>query len=706
MGRTVKVGLEAETRKYISEVKAATSATDDLGDELAELKTKGLALEVVAKQADDAGEALDDLKTDSDRAGESLKDTAVDAGRASEAIDDVGDAARTAARQVEKLDREIEQARRELRGLAAGFADADAASRVDLTKGITALEAKIRDLRKNRNFLNELMPDPAGGGLWDSLTKALPDTIKGKVIAGAVAAGVAVAPLLGSAIAGAVVGGVGLGGLIGGVALAASSPEVKKRGKEVGKAFFDGLKSEATDAFAGPVMAALDDLEAWGNRALPKLGQLFDNVAPGLDHLVDSVLGFGDALLDSFVYASGRAEGPMRALGNLIETTGEAVGDLIENLSDHSEEGADALDDLTATIKFTIDTISGLVGFLADTYGAVGTFFDELRGNLNDLRGALGLEMWPTKEIRLYTKATGELAEGQSAAARAARGHRDALVELSTEMKAETDPVFGLLTAQKKLADAQKDAAEAAKEHGENSAEAKEALRNLATAAIELEGKAGALGETFDGELSPSLKATLRSAGLTEKQIRDLGRQFRDAKGAAEDLAGNYAVGISLSGMVKASKDVRQLRADINKLRGKTIPINVKISQQGEILYGGQVGAYAEGGEIEGPGTGTSDSVPILASAGEHMWTAAEVQAAGGHQAMERMRADVLSGGNTQTSTTRVMPAAAAQRILVEARGDIDLSRADATAFGQLLLSTIRTKGAVRQELITLVNQN
>jgi hypothetical protein len=703
VSRNVKVGLDAEVSAYVAGVKAAAKATDDLGDELAELKTKGAALEVVSRQADGAGEALDDLKTDSDRAGESLKDTAVDAGRASEAIDDVGDSARTAARHVEKLDREIDQARQELKGLVVQFAEADAASRVDLTKGVTALEAKIRDLKKNRNFLKELMPDPDDHSLWDSLTKALPDTIKGKVIAGAVAAGVSVAPLLGAAIAGAVVGGVGLGGIVGGVALAASSPEVKKRGKELGKAYFEGLKSEAEDAFAGPIMGALDQLDEWGGTALPKIGKFFDNLAPGLDDFTGSVIGAGDALLDSFVYASERSGAPMRALGNLIETTGEAVGDLIENLSDHADEGAAALDDLTVVVKGTIDAVSGLVGFLADTYEATGTFFDTLRGNLNDLRGALGLEMWPTKEARLYTKATEDLAEGQSAAARAARGHRDALVDLSTEMKAETDPVFGLLNAQKKLAEANVAAAEAVEEHGRNSKEAKAALRDLATAAIELEGKAGALGESFDGKLSPSLKATLRAAGLTEKQIKDLEQQFRDAKGAGEDFARNYKAEVSLAGMVKASKSVKQLREDIGKLRGKDLYINVHVSQHGELLFGNQASAYAEGGAIEGPGTGTSDSVPILASAGEHMWTAAEVQAAGGHQAMERMRADVLSSGSTQTSRTQVMPASATQRVVVEARQVLDLSRADATAFGQLLASTLRTKTAVRQEVKTLL---
>jgi phage-related protein len=53
---------------------------------------------------------------------------------------------------------------------------------------------------------------------------------------------------------------------------------------------------------------------------------------------------------------------------------------------------------------------------------------------------------------------------------------------------------------------------------------------------------------------------------------------------------------------------------------------------------------FAVGGEIDGPGTGTSDSVLIRASRGEHMWTAREVQAAGGHDAMYSLRRAVLGG--------------------------------------------------------------
>lgn len=55
-----------------------------------------------------------------------------------------------------------------------------------------------------------------------------------------------------------------------------------------------------------------------------------------------------------------------------------------------------------------------------------------------------------------------------------------------------------------------------------------------------------------------------------------------------------------------------------------------------------KVDPLAAGGPVIGPGGPTDDQVPLWGSAGEHMWTAAEVQAAGGHAAMYRMRRQVL----------------------------------------------------------------
>jgi len=56
-------------------------------------------------------------------------------------------------------------------------------------------------------------------------------------------------------------------------------------------------------------------------------------------------------------------------------------------------------------------------------------------------------------------------------------------------------------------------------------------------------------------------------------------------------------------------------------------------------------GKRASGGSIFGPGSGTSDSIPIMASNGEHMLTANEVELMGGHDAVYQFRSALRAGG-------------------------------------------------------------
>lgn len=52
----------------------------------------------------------------------------------------------------------------------------------------------------------------------------------------------------------------------------------------------------------------------------------------------------------------------------------------------------------------------------------------------------------------------------------------------------------------------------------------------------------------------------------------------------------------------------------------------------------------ASGGSVFGPGSETSDSIPAMLSNNEHVWSAREVRGAGGHGAMERLRAMAREG--------------------------------------------------------------
>ncbi|MEV0608132.1 phage tail tape measure protein [Polymorphospora rubra] len=58
----------------------------------------------------------------------------------------------------------------------------------------------------------------------------------------------------------------------------------------------------------------------------------------------------------------------------------------------------------------------------------------------------------------------------------------------------------------------------------------------------------------------------------------------------------------------------------------------------------GEIQGFHVGGSVWGPGTATSDSIPAMLSRGEHVWTAAEVHGAGGHDAVLRMRALAKAG--------------------------------------------------------------
>ncbi|WP_280196256.1 transglycosylase SLT domain-containing protein [Nocardia farcinica] len=72
------------------------------------------------------------------------------------------------------------------------------------------------------------------------------------------------------------------------------------------------------------------------------------------------------------------------------------------------------------------------------------------------------------------------------------------------------------------------------------------------------------------------------------------------------------------------------------------------------------VGARAmggPGGPVHGPGNGKDDRAGLYRlSRGEHVWTADEVRAAGGHEAMYRMRRTVLKGGGTQAKPDGPLP--------------------------------------------------
>jgi hypothetical protein len=200
------------------------------------------------------------------------------------------------------------------------------------------------------------------------------------------------------------------------------------------------------------------------------------------------------------------------------------------------------------------------------TWDQITQLFPQTVAEINKLQsGASGV----AGAVHQATAATKSYKTASQAAAAATRGERDAFVDLTEKLKAETDPVFGLIAAERTLTSAKHTATAAIKKYGQNSIQAKDATIKLAQAALDLQSKVGAAGSTLDGKMSPSLLKTLHAAGLTDTQIKILAGQFRGAKTDADKFAGNYAAHASAPGATKADQQIKDAYRSALKYAGK-----------------------------------------------------------------------------------------------------------------------------------------
>lgn len=134
-------------------------------------------------------------------------------------------------------------------------------------------------------------------------------------------------------------------------------------------------------------------------------------------------------------------------------------------------------------------------------------------------------------------------------------------------------------------------------------------------------------------------------AGLGKRALDVMAGMVTAAKITAE------ALHLPMAGaLAKAEKNINEFRASYNKaiggLHDKHTSITADFGWKGLSVFRTKSGKamFASGGAItEGSGP-TADDVPLWGSKGEHIWTAREVTAAGGHDAMKRWRAAVLRG--------------------------------------------------------------
>ena len=522
-----------------------------MADEKKQLILDLLARAKTRQGTDEAARDLDHLADSADKADKHTEKLGTTSEKLGHQTDKMGNSLAATKGQISSLDREIDLADKELKKLSASFAEAGSSSeRNDISKAIRRTRTELNQLTKNRDVLKDLLPDEQEVEQKlkpiEKETQSIFEGVGssfGPIIA---ASAIAAAPAIGAVLAGAVGGGAGLTGIAGGFIIAAKDPRVKTALDQMKTHIGDELKT-AAEPFVPVTIDALGKVR----RAIDSVnfGSIFKDAAAQSGPLVDGITTLIKSLGSGIQDLIHNAGPEVKAIGSGIGEIGQAIGDGLHMLSTDGKQGADALTNLFTIISGGIRVTFALIDSLAKVYGWLrqishGGVIDGFRAMADAQSSVADKAHDVAVNVAGAITGTNDLAKAQDDASRAAYGQRDALSAVAKELRAQTDPAFAVLDATDKVRDAQKKAADATKKYGRESEQARAANRKLAEAAIDLQGNVGALGQSFDGHLTPTMRRTLQAAGLTKKQIQAVEGELKRAKAAADAYAGRYVAEI------------------------------------------------------------------------------------------------------------------------------------------------------------------
>lgn len=407
--------------------------------------------------------------------------------------------------------------------------------------------------------------------------------------------------------AGLAMGGIGAAVAVGTIALASwaqNAAEAKARTEEF---------QSTLDSFGKTTDATLSSIN---DRLSENQNDWFDNIlGDDPESLIDRAERIGLAVEDLQGYILGNAEA--------TEKVTQATRDYIATQGDELTSA-----DIRAQAgRFLTNSLDAEAGALTDAQKAAAqkAIADEAAGVSTDELGAASQDA---------AAAVGDLTE--------------AIEDQWQAMLDASGAALSLRDAQRQAEAAYDDARESLKDNGKTLDEAtakgranQAALDAIAASGYDLVDSMRASGAS-SSELS-GVMATTRERFI--KTAQAMGASKAEARELADQL-GLIPKNVS----VKTSVDTAGAKASAQNLVQYINGLNATItiydrhvssglpgSRQGGITRGG-------GGSVIGPGTATSDSIPAMLSNGEHVWTAAEVQAVGGQEAMYRMRSAAQSG--------------------------------------------------------------
>ena len=481
-----------------------------------------------------------------------------------------------------------------------------------------------------------------------------------------------------------------LGGFTKAIGVAAAALVLLEAGNKLNSAMQNGAASVAETTAAllelsdttDSVNALFRDVSAGFSFGRAK--EDFDGIADAMARITDPALvhRYNDFLGE--VVSLGRSEGSSQRTAALeqFEAVGIALGDLVN--SGHAEEAAaqfEALygeldptmhsrEDLLALLPQYEDALTGVsneaklaansTAELADAEENLAAVQEEAtlsQERLTEAHKAFREEYegWRTTMSDAFTgfmDNQGAWGTAQSEAMAAAQEQAQAANEASAEWARQQDGDVktvtktwedfydGVTVSARAYIDALQEQVDAQKEWADNVQTLSDRI-NESFVGMDLENARKELDELVAaGPAAAGVISTL--AGATDEEMSEVVKLWGiGGEDAAKTFVDNFQM--SSDPFVEPRLDLQKAQEDLDQWARQTVQIEVEIARiDNDWLLGhglpgqlkpGAVG-YAGGGLIRGPGTGTSDSIPIWASDGEHMTRAAAVNFWGG-RAME-----------------------------------------------------------------------
>jgi hypothetical protein len=232
--------------------------------------------------------------------------------------------------------------------------------------------------------------------------------------------------------------------------------------------------------------------------------------------------------------------------------------------------------------------------------------------------------------------ATGNLTTADAAGARAARLHAAATLKLVDAMRTQRSEAIGDANAEIAYQQSIDDARKALAANGKTLDITTDKGRANRTALLNMAGAWNAQSTAAKNTIGAHHAAIVEFV----KAATQMGMNADKAKAYARQLfeiPTRHATVITVD-TGRARNDIAAIQRQVNALYGKTIVIR---TQHMDVRLGA---TRATGGLLRGPGTGTSDSIPVWASDGEYWMRAAAVEKYGVNM-FDRLNAMTYAGG-------------------------------------------------------------